>query len=89
MFTGIISDIGNVLEIADFVKHPQLSARNRWREVGSPAGPLQAIIPPMDFAGVEPRMDPIPDVGEHTDDILAELGYDAAAIAALRQSGAV
>ena len=80
---------GDVLEIADFVKHPQLSARNRWREVGSPAGPLQAIIPPMDFAGVEPRMDPIPYVGEHTDEILAELGYDAAAIAALRQSQAV
>ncbi|MDQ3693440.1 MAG: CoA transferase [Chloroflexota bacterium] len=80
---------GDVLEVADFVQHPQLSARNRWREVASPAGPLQAIIPPMDFAGAEPRMDPIPDVGEHTDAILAELGYDAAAIKSLRDSLAV
>jgi itaconate CoA-transferase len=80
---------GDVLEVADFVNHPQLAARDRWREIASPAGPLQAIIPPMAFAGTEPRMDPIPDVGEHTDQILAELGYDAAAIAALRQAEAV
>ena len=80
---------GDVLEIADFVRHPQLAARDRWREVGSPAGPLHAIVPPMDFGNHPPRMDAIPGVGEQTDAILTELGYDAAAIAALRASEAV
>jgi itaconate CoA-transferase len=69
--------------------HPQLKARDRWREVGSPVGSLPAMLPPASFDGDEARMDPIPSIGEHTDAILLELGYSAAAIAALRSSGAV
>lgn len=69
--------------------HPQLQARNRWREVDSPVGPLPAVLPPASFDGVEMRMDPIPKIGEHTDAILAELGYAADAIQAMRRSGAV
>lgn len=69
--------------------HPQLQARNRWREVGSPAGPLPAVLPPASFEGVEARMDPIPAVGEHTEAILAGLGYAADEIEALKAGGAV
>ena len=29
--------------IADFLDHPQLAARDRWRDVDSPAGPLRAL----------------------------------------------
>ena len=68
--------------------HPQLRARDRWREVGSPAGPLPALVPPGASGEADARMDPIPALGEHTDAILAELGYDREAIAALR-AGAV
>ncbi|MGZ5238361.1 MAG: CaiB/BaiF CoA transferase family protein, partial [Caldimonas sp.] len=65
--------------------HPQLAARRRWRQVGSTAGPLPALLPPGSWDdGDGPRMDPVPALGEHTDAILAELGLDAAAIAALR-----
>jgi itaconate CoA-transferase len=70
-------------------KHPQLEKRNRWREVASPAGPLPAVLPPASFDGVEPRMDPIPEVGEHPEAILAELGLAAADIARLKAEGAV
>ena len=63
--------------------HPQLRARGRWREVGTSAGPLPALLPP---GRDEARMDPVPALGEHTDPILAELGFDAAA---LRAAGAV
>jgi itaconate CoA-transferase len=59
-----------------FLDHPQLEARGRWREVGSPAGPLRALVPPATPAGVEPVMDPIPEVGEHTQEILAEFGSE-------------
>jgi itaconate CoA-transferase len=69
--------------------HPQLAARKRWREVDSPAGPLPAVLPPASFAGVEPRMDAVPRVGEHTDAILAELGFTAEARDRLKAAGAV
>ena len=39
--------------------------------------------------GAEPVMAPIPTVGEHTDKILAELGYSDDAVASLRQSAAI
>ncbi|MEU6262798.1 CaiB/BaiF CoA transferase family protein [Saccharopolyspora shandongensis] len=59
--------------MAEFAEHPQLAARDRWREVDSPAGPLRTLLPPVTVAGREPRMDPIPEVGQHTSAILAEL----------------
>jgi crotonobetainyl-CoA:carnitine CoA-transferase CaiB-like acyl-CoA transferase len=68
--------------------HPQLKARGRWREVGSPAGALPAMLPPGTW-DEGPRMDPVPALGEHTDALLAELGLDAAAIRALHAAGAV
>jgi itaconate CoA-transferase len=66
-------------------EHPQLMARERWREVETPAGPLPALLPPGSW-NEGPRMDPVPALGQHTDAILAELGFDAAA---LRAAGAV
>ncbi len=75
--------------VGDFLDHPQLAARGRWREFGSPAGPLRALLPPATIGGTEPVMAPIPDVGEHTANILIELGYDEDAIADLRWSSAV
>jgi len=77
-----------VNSMAEVWAHPQLQARGRWREVGSPAGPLPALLPPGTW-NEGPRMDPIPGLGEHTDAILGELGFEPAAIAALRAAGAV
>ena len=72
----------------DVWAHPQLAARGRWREVGTAAGPVPALLPPGSW-DVEPRMDPVPALGEHTDVVLAELGYDVHEIDALRAAGAV
>jgi crotonobetainyl-CoA:carnitine CoA-transferase CaiB-like acyl-CoA transferase len=69
--------------------HEQLRARDRWREVGTSRGAIPAVLPPVSFEGVEARMDPIPSIGEHTDRILAELGYTGAEIAALKSSAVV
>jgi len=69
--------------------HPQLAARHRWVTVGSAAGDLPALLPPGLPAAFEPRMGAVPSLGEHTDAILAELGYGAAEISALRSVRAV
>ena len=75
--------------VRELIEHPQLEARNRWREVGSPAGPLRALLPPTAMSDAEPIMAPIPGVGEHTDEILKELSYDERAIGALRREAAI
>ena len=73
--------------VRGFLDHPQLEARGRWREFSSPAGPLRGLLPPATLEGTEPAMAPIPAVGEHTEAILRELGYDEAGISALKQGG--
>jgi crotonobetainyl-CoA:carnitine CoA-transferase CaiB-like acyl-CoA transferase len=76
-------------EVEQVANHPQLQARDRWREVGTPGGPIRAVLPPITLDGEQARMDPIPALGEHTDEILREFGYPDEAIAELRASGAV
>ena len=75
--------------VQEFADHPQLEARDRWREVASSAGPIRATVPPATIAGLEPRMGPIPDVGEQTEAILRELGYDPLTITRWRREGVV
>jgi itaconate CoA-transferase len=69
--------------------HPQLEARNRWRAVETQNGPVPALLPPGSRSDAETRMDPVPALGEHTDRILAELGYAPGDIARLRIEKAI
>jgi itaconate CoA-transferase len=78
-----------VNEMADVWAHPQLHARERFREVGSPAGPVSALLPPGANSSFDYRMDPIPAIGEHTDAILRELGRSDAQISGLRSRKAI
>jgi crotonobetainyl-CoA:carnitine CoA-transferase CaiB-like acyl-CoA transferase len=75
--------------VQDFIEHPQLKARERWREVDSPVGPLWALLPPATLVGVEPVFAPIPELGQHTNAILQELGYSTEQIAELRTQGTI
>jgi len=68
--------------------HPQLTARARWASVDSPAGTLDVMKPPFNLDGFDPRMDPIPAVGEHTRAILSELGYSDDEISRFGAQGA-
>jgi itaconate CoA-transferase len=72
-----------------FADHPQLSGRNLWRDIASPAGALRALPPPAHVDDVEPVMGAVPALGEHTDAILAELGVGAGDRARLRAEGVV
>jgi crotonobetainyl-CoA:carnitine CoA-transferase CaiB-like acyl-CoA transferase len=69
--------------VTEFLHHPVLRERNRWRPVQTPAGTVQALLPPIDLGGDRPRMDPVPGVGEHTASVLTELGRSPAEIAEL------
>lgn len=59
--------------VEEFVDHPQVHARKRTREIGSPTGPLTTFLPAITIAGMEPVMKPVPAVGEHTQSVLDEL----------------
>ena len=76
-------------DMHDLWEHAQLKARNRWTEVATPAGPVPALLPPGMPNGYAPRMDPVPALGQHTDAILGELGFDAGRIAQLHAEKAI
>ena len=69
----------------EFIDHPQLLDRHCWRTIESPAGPLRALRPPVWMAGVDPVMGPVPSLGQHSQSILEELGFDGGTIAAWRK----
>jgi itaconate CoA-transferase len=75
--------------VGEFLDHPQLADRDVWREIGSTAGPLRAMIPPVRMEGVEPAMGAVPALGQHTDAILEELEVAPDTIAAWRKEGAI
>lgn len=59
--------------------HPQLQARQRWTEVKTPSGVVPTLLPPgmgPDPDELNARIGAVPDVGEHNEAILAELGID-------------
>jgi crotonobetainyl-CoA:carnitine CoA-transferase CaiB-like acyl-CoA transferase len=57
---------------AEFAAHPQLEARDRWREGGTPAGPVRALLPPVTVPGRPAAMGAVPALGQHTEAVLAE-----------------
>ena len=78
-----------VRTMAEVWAHPQLQARERWREVDTPVGPVPALLPPGSWQHSAPRMTAVPALGEHTDAILAALGRSAEQISQLRAGGVI
>lgn len=74
---------------SEVVAHEHLRARDRWREIDTPAGPVEALLPPPVISGYEAPMGAVPGLGEHTDSVLAELGLGTDEIARLREDGAI
>lgn len=74
---------------SEVVTHPHLAARDRWRQIGTPGGPIDALLPPPVISDFEMNMGAVPGLGEHTDVVLAELGYQSTEIAGLRADGVI
>jgi crotonobetainyl-CoA:carnitine CoA-transferase CaiB-like acyl-CoA transferase len=74
--------------MADVLAHPQLAARDRWREVATPAGPIRALRSAVEPVG-EVALAPVPALGEHTDVVLAEIGINTEEVRQLRDRGVI
>ena len=74
---------------SEVIAHPHLQARDRWRRVSTPNGDIDALLPPPVISGHELAMGPVPGLGEHTEAVLAEIGYSAMELADLRADGAI
>jgi itaconate CoA-transferase len=85
------ADIANARmnEMHEVWDHPQLRARGRWTEMGSPVGSIPVLRPPATHSDFEPVIGAVPAVGEHTSAILHELAYSASEVQRLRADGAV
>ena len=58
----------------EFAAHPQLAARDRWRDIDSPHGSLRALLPPVTVPGRTAAMGAVPALGQHTKAIRTEFG---------------
>jgi crotonobetainyl-CoA:carnitine CoA-transferase CaiB-like acyl-CoA transferase len=67
---------GELRTVQGLLEHPQLAARDRWRRVDSPVGPLLALLPPFSVPAEEPLLGPVPRLGEHTESVLREIGME-------------
>ncbi|HTB94634.1 MAG TPA: CaiB/BaiF CoA-transferase family protein [Candidatus Sulfotelmatobacter sp.] len=65
---------GEMNDVAAVIQHPQLAARRRWVQVDSPNGTIPALVPPHNLRNAPARMMGVPALGEHSQEILAELG---------------
>src|SRR5690606_16869848 len=79
---AVLDEVGianaHLRDMSSFADHPQLRARDRWREFGSPVGVLEGLLPPGILDGEDPVMGPVPGLGEHTEAVLAEIGLSPA-----------
>ena len=88
-----LSDIdacfGPVNDMEEALADPQVRARAMVVDVPVGSGALPEIGNPLKMRGVGFDARPAPGFGEHTDSVLRDAGYDDAAIAELRASGAI
>jgi len=79
----------NVNSVREYLQHPQLTHRDCWREIDSPAGPVRVLVPPVRMEGAEPVMGAVPALGQHTRAVLEQLAFDPDAIARWAESGVI
>jgi len=85
------ADIANARlnDMHEFWGHPQVAARSRMTKVGTSAGDIDMLKPPFNLSGMEPKMEPIPALGQHTRPLLAELGYAEQEIERFAREGVI
>jgi itaconate CoA-transferase len=75
--------------VSDLIGHAQLRERHRWRDVETPVGPIPCLLGPPDSPDWVQRVDAVPALGQHTEQILHQLGYTDEVIAEMRAASAL
>ncbi|BCB72615.1 CoA transferase [Vreelandella aquamarina] len=79
----------HVNDMQDVWGHRQLKARQRWVKVDSPVGSIPALLPPGRSNAYTPKMSGVPGLGQHSESLLAELGFNAERISVFKTSGVI
>jgi crotonobetainyl-CoA:carnitine CoA-transferase CaiB-like acyl-CoA transferase len=79
-----------VQSIQEVVDDPVMAEAGAWVDVPTDDGPVKMVATPMDFYGTpwQPR-GPAPEFGQHTEEVLLELGHDWDQIIALKDAGVI
>jgi crotonobetainyl-CoA:carnitine CoA-transferase CaiB-like acyl-CoA transferase len=80
---------GRLNEPIDVWNHVQFEARDKWRTINTENGPVRALLPPFTFTDQEAAIGDVPSVGQHTEQVLTEVGFSPERIAAMRATGAI
>jgi len=80
---------GDVNEIDEVLAHPQTEHLGMITEIETDDGPLAVVDNPIDMSSLEVRREKMPDLGEHSESILSELGYSPAEIEALQDADVI
>lgn len=80
---------GDVNGVEDLENHVQLASRERWFEIEVNEKPFKMLKHPMNIVGMPTRLDPVPTLGEHTNEILQALGYEEESVRELRKAAVV
>jgi itaconate CoA-transferase len=79
----------NVNDMPQVWDHPQLQALNRLIDTETPRGTVKSFKPPGNNSSFEPSLGPVPALGEHTVDILSDLGFVASEIKRFQENEVV
>ncbi len=79
----------NVNDMPAVWDHPQLQALNRLIDTETPEGTVKSFLPPGNNNSYEPTLGAVPALGEHTEEILSDLGFDASEIRQFQENEVV
>jgi crotonobetainyl-CoA:carnitine CoA-transferase CaiB-like acyl-CoA transferase len=79
-----------IYDLAQALENPFVTEHGRLQTLAHPTeGPYRMVAPPVRCPGEDAPARPAPALGEQTETLLRELGYDGARIRALRDAGVI